>query len=113
MLRTLKRVGLSSLVAASLFRATVAVAAEPSAEQALELAPVQKDVIYQKPAKDEAAKCTVESVKEKGASGWIVRDPSGLILRRFLDTNQDNKLDLWCYFRDGIEVIQVPANHAA
>jgi len=79
-------------------------AAKPTAEQALELAPVQKDVPYQRPAKDDATKCVVEAVSDGGASGWTVRDPSGLTLRRFLDTNQDNKLDLWCYFRDGIEV---------
>lgn len=109
MLRNLKRAAFASVVAAAFFRPSFA--AEPSGEQALELAPVQKDVIYQRPGKEDAAKCTVESVKEKGVTGWIVRDPSGMILRRFLDTNQDNKLDLWCYFRDGIEVYRdVDAN---
>lgn len=36
--------------------------------------------------------------------GYVVKDPNGLILRRFLDTNGDNKLDQWCYYKDGIEV---------
>ena len=29
---------------------------------------------------------------------------AGQGLRRFLDTNNDNKVDMWCYYKDGIEV---------
>ena len=39
-----------------------------------------------------------------GASGWIVRNKNGQILRRFMDTNRDQRLDLWCYYKNGIEV---------
>ena len=28
----------------------------------------------------------------------------GQSLRRFVDTNGDGALDLWCYFKDGLEV---------
>lgn len=81
-----------------------ALAAKPTPQAALELAPVQRDVPYDRPTKDQVDKCTVENLSAKGMTGWIVRDGNGLILRRFVDTNQDNKLDLWAYFREGIEV---------
>lgn len=79
-------------------------AAKPTPQAALELAPVQRDVPYDRPAKEQLEKCTVESLAAEGLTGWIVRDANGIILRRFVDTNQDNKLDLWAYFREGIEV---------
>lgn len=81
-----------------------AFAAKPTPEAALELAPVQRDVPYQRPAKDEIGKCTVEALQAGGPTGWVVRDAGGQVLRRFIDSNQDNKLDLWCYYRDGVEV---------
>ncbi len=79
-------------------------AAKPTPQAALELAPVQRDVPYDRPAKEQVDKCTVENLAGNGLTGWIVRDANGIILRRFVDTNQDNKLDLWAYFREGIEV---------
>lgn len=79
-------------------------AAKPTPQAALELAPVQRDVPYDRPAKEQIEKCTVENLAAEGLTGWIVRDANGIILRRFVDTNQDNKLDLWAYFREGIEV---------
>ena len=33
-----------------------------------------------------------------------MKTESGQMLRRFLDTNGDNKVDQWCYFKDGIEI---------
>ena len=39
-----------------------------------------------------------------GISGFVVKSPSGEVLRRFLDTNGDNQVDQWCYFKDGIDV---------
>src|SRR5690606_36473119 len=33
-----------------------------------------------------------------------VRNAQGDILRRFSDTNADNRVDIWCYFRNGVEV---------
>ena len=33
-----------------------------------------------------------------------MRDPNGQILREFVDTNKDNVVDRWSYFKDGIEV---------
>ena len=84
--------------------ATSVRAARPSAADALELKPIQKEVEYDTPDADQAAKCTIAVLNSGQLSGWEVRDPDGRILRRFLDTNRDNKVDQWCYFRNGIEV---------
>jgi peroxiredoxin len=42
--------------------------------------------------------------KINGQVGWIVEGPDGTILRKFVDTNGDNKVDQWCYYKDGVEV---------
>jgi len=82
--------------------AQTARAASPSATDALVFAPVQEGVDYDRPSKAEAARCSITS--EKGNVGWIVRSPDGAILRRFTDTNGDNRVDRWSYFKDGLEV---------
>jgi len=84
--------------------------AAPTAEQALALKPIQTDIEYDVPSAEAAGKCKIEAARELG-SGWIVREQSGQMLRRFLDTNNDKKLDQWSYFKDGIEVYRdVDAN---
>lgn len=90
---------LAAAVAASAM-SSLAFAAPPTAEQALGLSPIQKGVQYDIPEKAAISKCTVTS----DASGWIVRSDAGQMLRRFLDTNGDNKVDQWCYYRHGVEV---------
>src|SRR5437762_5520625 len=89
------------------YPAAAQAANKPTAKQALEspFVPVQKnDVDYDVPDAKEIEKCTVEAETVAGITGWVVRDSGGQILRRFLDTNGDNKVDQWCYFKDGIEV---------
>jgi len=78
--------------------------AAPTVEAAMKLAPVQKDVEYDTPKKEEMERCTIKAEKSGGAAGWVVRDGGGQILRRFVDTNADNNVDQWCYFQDGLEV---------
>ena len=89
---------------ASLALAAPALAAKPAPKDALSLVPVQKDVEYDAPEAKEIEKCTVDVEKSAGFTGYVVKSESGQILRRFLDTNGDNKVDQWCYFKDGIEV---------
>ena len=84
--------------------ATGAIAATPTPEQALKHMPVQKGVDFDLPAAQDIPKCKVIPVKSAGQAGWIVEDPNGKTLRRFLDTNGDNLVDCWCYYKDGIEV---------
>ncbi|MBN2474653.1 MAG: redoxin domain-containing protein [Pirellulales bacterium] len=79
-------------------------AASPSAEQALRLAPVQPRVDYAKPNAEETADCKIHARKIDGHVGWIVESPDGLPLRKFVDTNDDNVVDRWSYYKDGLEV---------
>ena len=76
----------------------------PSPQQAMKLTPVQKDVDCTRPSEEEIAACKVLVLNEARQSGWVVQDAQGLTLRRFVDTNGDNKIDQWCYYKDGLEV---------
>ncbi len=92
--------------------ATTTFAAAPSVEQALKLKPVQDGIEYASPTDVEAKKCTIKAEKIDGQTGWVVRDETGQILRRFVDSNTDNVVDLWCYYQDGLEVYRdVDSNH--
>ena len=46
----------------------------------------------------------ISAKKVDGHVGWIVESPEGLILRKFVDTNDDNVVDQWSYYKDGVEV---------
>ncbi len=89
------------LIAKSLFPSPMS-AAPPSAQEALQLAPIQSDVEFDRPPKDKVAACKVEPFTEQG--GWAVYGEGGQLLRRFIDSNKDLKLDQWCYYKNGIEV---------
>ncbi len=82
----------------------VSLAAGPTAEQALQLQPVQKGISFDLPDGTEMAKCEIEAKKIDGRVAWIVSGPNGQILRQFVDTNGDNVVDQWSYFREGLEV---------
>jgi thiol-disulfide isomerase/thioredoxin len=76
-------------------------AESPSPAQALKLVPMQKDAEFDRPT--EAENCTIKAEKIGGKTGWVVRSSSGQILRNFVDTNKDNVVDQWSYFKGGIE----------
>lgn len=78
--------------------------APPTLEQALALKPIQSNIDYDQPTAAERKGCKVVSAKEIGERGWIVQDGSGRLLRRFVDTNGDNRLDQWCYYKNGVEI---------
>lgn len=77
--------------------------AAPSAAQALGLTPIQPNVSFAKPTKEETAASTIRAEKQGNATAWVVRNGAGETLRRFADTNGDNVVDLWCYYNDGLE----------
>ena len=79
-------------------------AATPTAEQALKLVPVQPGVDYDRPSPEVAARCKILAKKIDGHVGWIVESPDGVILRKFVDTNDDGVVDQWSYYKDGLEV---------
>ncbi|MCE5267583.1 MAG: redoxin domain-containing protein [Planctomycetaceae bacterium] len=81
-----------------------ALAAAPTAEQALRLVPVQQGVEYDRPSAEAAAKCKMVAKKIDGHIGWIVESPEGVMLRKFIDTNDDGVVDQWSYYKDGLEV---------
>lgn len=87
-----------------LFTMGTASAQQPSAADALRLMPVQQGIAFDSPEKEDIAKCKVVVETVGGVTGWVVRDAGGQVLRRFLDTNGDNKVDQWCYFANGIEI---------
>jgi thiol-disulfide isomerase/thioredoxin len=80
------------------------VGAAPTPEFALGFSPVQPDVDYSKPAKAEIPNCTVRGDHYGTGTAWFLRDADGQLLRRFADTNGDNQVDQWSYFKDGVEV---------
>jgi thiol-disulfide isomerase/thioredoxin len=79
-------------------------AADPTVDQALKLAPIQKGISYDIPDAKDVAKCTIKAEKGDNLTGWAVYGPASEPLRRFLDTNGDGQIDLWCYYNDGLEV---------
>lgn len=79
--------------------------AQPSVDEALKLKPVQLDIDYETPTeKADITASTIEGAKIDGHTAWVVRGPNSQLLRRFIDTNDDNRVDQWCYFQNGIEV---------
>ena len=88
-----------------LFLATVSArAADPTVDDALQFAPVQDGVEYDRPTASEARDATIKAEKEGRSTGWVVRGGNGELLRRFADTNADNMVDQWSYFQNGLEV---------
>src|SRR5262245_29280859 len=78
--------------------------AAPTVAQMLSFRPKQDGIVISTPSAAEQAKCTVELVKAGRASGWLLKDDKGEILRRYMDTNGDNKIDIWSYYHKGVEV---------
>jgi thiol-disulfide isomerase/thioredoxin len=104
MTRHLPAIAIQFCAIAAVVAATSANAATPSVEQALKLAPVQAGVDYDKPSAEDAAKCKIHAKRFDGHVGWIVESPDGTILRKFVDANDDNVVDQWSYYKDGVEV---------
>ena len=92
-----------SLLSIIFFNGAV-MATTPTADQALSLIPVQQGVDYDRPGSKDASNCKIIAKKINGQVGWIVEGPDGAILRRFIDTNGDNVVDQWSYYKDGVEV---------
>jgi thiol-disulfide isomerase/thioredoxin len=92
-------------------------AATPTVQELLKLQPKQDGVAISTPTEAEYAACTVEDIKTpNGGRGYVLRDPTGRPLRRFLDTNGDRYIDVWSYYLDGQEVyreIDTNFNHKA
>ena len=98
------RLAVGCLVIAALFLADSAEGASPKAEEALRLMPIQKEVEFDRPDAEQAPDCKIAAREVDGKMGWVVESPDGVVLRQFVDTNADNVVDRWSYFKDGLEV---------
>jgi thiol-disulfide isomerase/thioredoxin len=83
--------------------ASATAGAAPTVAQMLSFRPKQ-DIVCTTPTADEQARCTVELVKAARGSGWMLKSPTGEPLRRYMDTNGDNNIDVWSYYYKGVEV---------
>ncbi len=79
-------------------------AASATAAQVLQVAPSQDGVDYDRPKPEDVPRCKVSAKKIGDHVGWIVESPEGTLLRKFLDTNGDNVVDQWSFYKDGVEV---------
>ena len=77
-------------------------AASPTVEYALGLRPSQKNIDYDSPQGEAARNSTIKTEK----SAFVVRGPAGEVLRVFADTNGDRTVDVWSFYKDGVEVFR-------
>lgn len=86
--------------------ATLQAAPPEIVAQMLRWQPAQKGVVVTVPTAEEAEKCTVaaDPHAKAGQGTWVLKDAKGTILRRFVDTNSDNRPDVFSFYKDGQEV---------
>jgi len=77
-------------------------AASPTVEYALGLKPSQRNVDCDTPQGEAARTSTIKTEK----SAFVVRGPAGEVLRVFADTNGDRTVDVWSFYKDGVEVFR-------
>ncbi len=83
---------------------SAAAAPTPTVQQMLDLKPTQRFVEYDTPPADRLTNLKTDVVAEGRAKGWVLRETNGRAFRRFMDSNRDNVVDQWIYYRDGVEV---------
>ncbi len=87
---------------------TPASAQAPAAADMLnaKLAPKFDDINITMPSETDLRSCKVELVKGAipGSSGWVLKDAQDRTLRRFFDSTGKGKVDLWSYYKEGVEV---------
>ena len=83
---------------------TCQLAAAPTALETLErFKPIQPNVDYDQPTAAQAAQAKIESIRIGDAVGYEVTSANGQTLRQFMDTNGDQSVDRWSYFKSGVE----------
>jgi thiol-disulfide isomerase/thioredoxin len=73
-------------------------------KQALAYRPTQKSIDYDQPDSAAADAVRLENASTIGQTGFVVRDAAGRMLRRFVDTSGNRKIDTWAYYLGGLEV---------
>ncbi len=76
----------------------------PPVSTMLRYHPTQEGVSISTPKPEEEAGCKVEFIKgAAGGSGWALKDANGKTLR-ILFSHDGKSLDVWSYYKDGVEV---------
>lgn len=107
----IRKIGFSALATLTLWGALEAAepAKGPAPQQMLQFKPRQVGVNLTTPAEAELASCTVELLKGqklangKAASGWVLKDAQGRLIRRYFDSDGDNQIDVWSFYLNGDE----------
>ncbi len=92
------------LFATALYCSAPTLAASATVAQVLQVTPSQEGVDYDRPKPEDVPRCKISVKNIDGHVGWIVESPEGILLRKFLDTNGDNVVDQWSFYKDGVEV---------
>jgi hypothetical protein len=100
MLRAITSVGLLTtwLISCS----GVGLAATPA--QILRYRPRQQGVVISTPTAAEIDACKVKWTPTSPGGVWLLLDPQGRPLRRFVDNKGDGAPHIWCYYNEGVEV---------
>src|SRR5262245_11738331 len=96
MAKRMRRWGLKSLgttAALLAWGAAGSAAAAPTAAQILGFRPHQPGIDYTTPPADQVKNCKVNLIKGRKGSGWLMTDAAGNPIRRFYDTNGDDRVD--------------------
>lgn len=73
-------------------------------KQALAYRPTQKGVEFDLPTAEESENVRLENASTIGQTGFVVRDAENRLLRRFVDSSGNRKIDTWAYYSSGFEV---------
>jgi thiol-disulfide isomerase/thioredoxin len=95
---------LASLAVGAMVHSSVAADPLEKLTKALAFKPRQPDVNYEMVKPEAIAECSIEETTRSDGKGFLVTGPGAVPLRWFVDTNNDNRLDRWCYFNAGVEV---------
>jgi thiol-disulfide isomerase/thioredoxin len=83
---------------------TISAAPPPTPAQVLSFSPRQPGVDITTPTAEQISSCKVSKIQGKRGIGWLLSDAAGNPLRRFYDANEDGRVDIWSYYKDGVEV---------
>lgn len=73
-------------------------------KQALAYRPTQKGVEFDLPSAEQAETVRLENASTIGQTGFVVRDAESRLLRRFVDSSGNRKIDTWAYYSGGLEI---------
>jgi thiol-disulfide isomerase/thioredoxin len=89
---------------AALVPATARAEDPPTIELVMKFVPQQTDVDFELVDPKNYKQCKINIIKEGKTSGYVVTGPNGQVLRRFMDTDGNGKVDQFSYYKNGLEV---------